>query len=191
NVTDVTDHQNSSKTSTSMISSTLFTDLTNYNMLFHQQYPTLSFFMNPLALNKATIINQENSSLKNKLEISEPVSDDDLISDTNSVSSKTLQKAKDQREKDHIWNKIILEIQSSNSNLKMHSKTSIQQKWESIYQKYQNIKDVIKNTDEEAIQNEWEFFDNIDIYMKNFQVLFHLLLVIQFMELNVLNLIMQ
>ncbi|CAG8778943.1 9394_t:CDS:2, partial [Cetraspora pellucida] len=35
----------------------------------------------------------------------------------------------------------------------MHSKTSIQQKWESIYQKYQNIKD--------------EFFDDVDTYMKN------------------------
>ncbi|CAG8798107.1 19025_t:CDS:2, partial [Cetraspora pellucida] len=136
-------------------------------------------------------INQENSSSKTKLEASQLVSDDDLTSDTNSNSSevpsdkptkrwsssetrilieevgkqyKTLQKAKDPREKGRIWNKIISGIQSSTSNLnlKERSKTSVQQKWESIHQKYRNIKDVIKNTGEEAIQNEWEFFNDID-----------------------------
>ncbi|CAG8441757.1 12334_t:CDS:2, partial [Cetraspora pellucida] len=93
-VTDVTDHQNYSEASTSAISSTLFTDFTNYNMLFQQQYPVPSFFMNQLALNKAAAeykaINQENSSPKTKLEASQLVSDDDLTSDTNSNSSEDL-----------------------------------------------------------------------------------------------------
>ncbi|CAG8840690.1 798_t:CDS:2, partial [Gigaspora margarita] len=67
--------------STSAISSTSFTDFTNYHMLFQQQSSAPPFFMNPLALNK------DAAEFKTKLEALQLVSDDDLTSDTNSNSS--------------------------------------------------------------------------------------------------------
>ena len=81
-----------------------------------------------------------------------------------------LQKVKDPREKGKIWDKIVSNIQTSSiasPTLKEHSKTSIQQKWNAIFQKYCDIKDTISCTGKEAIQNDWEFYDDIDEYMKS------------------------
>ncbi|GBB83823.1 hypothetical protein RclHR1_10490007 [Rhizophagus clarus] len=46
------------------------------------------------------------------------------------------------------------------------TKASIQQKWDSLLQKYRDIKDKISRTGEEPIQNEWEFFCDMDEYLK-------------------------
>ncbi|KAF0420942.1 trihelix transcription factor gt-3a-like: PROVISIONAL [Gigaspora margarita] len=65
-----------------------------------------------------------------------------------------LQRAKDPREKGQIWDKIIANMQSSEIAsivLKERTKTSIQQKWDSLLQKYRDIKDKISSTGEEAI----------------------------------------
>ncbi|CAG8563140.1 14387_t:CDS:2 [Acaulospora morrowiae] len=80
-----------------------------------------------------------------------------------------LQQAKDPKEKGQIWNKVIANVQSSEIAslvLKERTKASIQQKWDSLFQKYRDIKDKIASTDEEAIQNNWEFFDYMDEYLK-------------------------
>lgn len=80
-----------------------------------------------------------------------------------------LQRAKDPREKGRIWDKIISTIQNSDmasSSLKERTKASIQQKWDSLLQKYRDIKDKIARTGEEPIQNEWEFFRDMDEYLK-------------------------
>ncbi|UZO01422.1 uncharacterized protein OCT59_012523 [Rhizophagus irregularis] len=50
-----------------------------------------------------------------------------------------LQKVKDPREKGRIWDNIVSNIQSSNVAslvLKERSKASIQQKWDTVFQKY-------------------------------------------------------
>jgi hypothetical protein len=81
-----------------------------------------------------------------------------------------LQQVKDPREKGRIWDKIISIIQNSNiasSALKKRTKASIQQKWDSLLQKYRNIKDRIASTGEGAIQNEWEYFNDMDKYLRN------------------------
>ncbi|KAF0475486.1 trihelix transcription factor gt-3a-like: PROVISIONAL [Gigaspora margarita] len=65
-----------------------------------------------------------------------------------------LQWAKDPREKGQIWDKIIANVHSSEIAsivLKECTKTSIQQKWDSLLQKYRDIKDKISSTSEEAI----------------------------------------
>ncbi|CAG8547904.1 23707_t:CDS:2, partial [Cetraspora pellucida] len=56
----------------------------------------------------------------------------------------------------HIWDKIVLNIQDSTSSiiLKECSKTSFQQKCDSLHQKYHNIKDIIKNTDIQSLIKE-------------------------------------
>jgi hypothetical protein len=54
----------------------------------------------------------------------------------------------------------------TSSVLKERTKTSIQQKWDSLLQKYRDIKDKIARTGEEAIQNDWEFFNDMDEYLK-------------------------
>ncbi|CAG8785404.1 16062_t:CDS:2 [Cetraspora pellucida] len=59
-------------------------------------------------------------------------------------NQQALQHVRDPHEKGHIWDKI-----------------------NSFHQKYCNIKDIIKNTGEEAIQNDWEFFKDMDKYLKN------------------------
>ena len=84
-------------------------------------------------------------------------------------NQQALQHVRDPREKGRIWDKIVSNIQDSTSSiiLKERSKTSFQQKWDSLHQKYRNIKDIIKNTGEEAIQNDWEFFKDMDKYLKN------------------------
>ena len=51
--------------------------------------------------------------------------------------------------------------------MKECSKASIQQKWDAIFQKYQDIKNTILCTGEEAIQNNWEIYNDIDEYMKS------------------------
>ncbi|RIA82955.1 hypothetical protein C1645_834552 [Glomus cerebriforme] len=71
-----------------------------------------------------------------------------------------LQKVKDTREKGRIWDKIIVNIQTSDvasPALKECTKASIQQKWDALLQKYRDIKDKIERTGEEAIQNDWNF----------------------------------
>ncbi|GES95438.1 hypothetical protein GLOIN_2v1486595 [Rhizophagus clarus] len=73
------------------------------------------------------------------------------------------------KEKGRIWDKIISTIQNSDmasSSLKERTKASIQQKWDSLLQKYRDIKDKISRTGEEPIQNEWEFFRDMDEYLK-------------------------
>jgi hypothetical protein len=81
-----------------------------------------------------------------------------------------LQRVRDPREKGRIWDKIISNLQNStiaSSTLKERSKTSIQQKWEALHQKYRNIKDIITSTGEEATQNDWEFYQDMDEILKN------------------------
>ncbi|CAG8758049.1 24798_t:CDS:2, partial [Gigaspora rosea] len=50
--------------------------------------------------------------------------------------------------------------------LKEHTKVSIQQKWNTLLQKYHDIKDKIASTKEVVIQNNCEFFDNMNIYLR-------------------------
>jgi len=50
--------------------------------------------------------------------------------------------------------------------LKERTKASIQQKWDALFQKYRDIKDKIESTGEEAIQNDWEFFNDMDNYLR-------------------------
>ncbi|CAG8778972.1 14380_t:CDS:2, partial [Acaulospora morrowiae] len=86
-----------------------------------------------------------------------------------SSTQQALQQARDPREKGRIWNKVIANVQSSKIAslvLKERTKASIQQKWDSLLQKYRDIKDKIASTSEEAIQNNWEFFDYMDEYLK-------------------------
>ena len=74
---------------------------------------------------------------------------------------------RDPREKGRIWDKIISIIQNSDmasSTLKQRTKTSIKQKWDSLLQKYRDVKDKIARTGEEPI--EWEFFNDMDEYLK-------------------------
>jgi hypothetical protein len=54
----------------------------------------------------------------------------------------------------------------ASSALKERTKASIQQKWDSLLQKYRDIKDRIASTGEEAIQNDWEFFSDMDKYLR-------------------------
>ncbi|CAG8607380.1 6759_t:CDS:2 [Scutellospora calospora] len=80
-----------------------------------------------------------------------------------------LQRVKDPREKGRIWDKIITNIQTSEIAslvLKERTKASIQQKWDSLLQKYRDIKDRIASTGEEPVQNNWEFFNDIDEYLR-------------------------
>ncbi|CAG8691925.1 10113_t:CDS:2, partial [Funneliformis caledonium] len=44
--------------------------------------------------------------------------------------------------------------------------TSIQQKWDALLQKFCDIKDKIESTGEEAIQNDWEFFNDMDNFLR-------------------------
>jgi hypothetical protein len=77
--------------------------------------------------------------------------------------------AKDPREKGRVWDKIVSNLQNSDmasSALKERTKASIQQKWDSLLQKYRDIKDRIASTGEEAIQNDWEFFSDMDKYLR-------------------------
>jgi len=50
--------------------------------------------------------------------------------------------------------------------LKERTKTSIQQKWDALLQKFRDIKDKIESTGEEAIQNDWEFFKDMDNFLR-------------------------
>ena len=50
--------------------------------------------------------------------------------------------------------------------LKGRTKASIQQKWDSLLQKYRDIKDKVARTGEEAVQNDWEFFNDMNEYLK-------------------------
>jgi Myb/SANT-like DNA-binding domain len=80
-----------------------------------------------------------------------------------------LQKVKDAREKGRIWDRIVINIQTSgiaSLSLKERTKASIQQKWDALLQKYRDIKDKIESTGEEAIQNDWEFFKDMDNYLR-------------------------
>ena len=80
-----------------------------------------------------------------------------------------LQQVKDPREKDRIWDRIITNIQKSDLvslALKERTKTSIQQKWDALLQKFRDIKDKIESTGEEAIQNDWEFFKDMDNFLR-------------------------
>ncbi|CAG8553225.1 2486_t:CDS:2 [Gigaspora rosea] len=80
-----------------------------------------------------------------------------------------LKNVRDPREKGRIWDMITSNIQTSDTAslvLKERTKASIQQKWDALLQKYRDIKDRIASTGEEAIQNDWEFFDDMDIYLK-------------------------
>lgn len=80
-----------------------------------------------------------------------------------------LQRVRDPREKGRIWDNIIANLQDSTNaslSLKDRTKQSVQQKWDNLLQKYRNIKDTITTTGEEAIQNDWEFFDDMDEHMK-------------------------
>ncbi|RGB22174.1 hypothetical protein C1646_776510 [Rhizophagus diaphanus] len=80
-----------------------------------------------------------------------------------------LQQVKDLKEKGQIWNKIITNIQKSDMAspvLKERIKTSIQQKWDAFFQKFCNIKDKIESTGGKAIQNNWEFFKDIDSFLR-------------------------
>ncbi|CAG8788622.1 19874_t:CDS:2 [Cetraspora pellucida] len=85
-------------------------------------------------------------------------------------NQKALQQVRDPRHKERIWDKIVSNIQgytTASTALKECSKTSIQQKWKSLHQKYRSIKDTIKNTGEEAVQTEWEFFNDMEEFLKN------------------------
>ncbi|CAG8508560.1 22374_t:CDS:2 [Gigaspora rosea] len=85
-------------------------------------------------------------------------------------SQQALQQVKDPRQKGRIWDKIVSNLQEStvaSVALKGRTRTSIQQKWESLHQKYRSIKDTIKNTGEGAIQTEWEFFNDMEENLKN------------------------
>ncbi|KAF0514973.1 trihelix transcription factor gt-3a-like: PROVISIONAL [Gigaspora margarita] len=76
-----------------------------------------------------------------------------------------LQNVKDPREKNRVWDVFVSNIQTSDvssSILKEHTKTSFQQKWDALLQKYHDIKDRIGSTSKEPIQNDWEFFNDID-----------------------------
>ena len=42
----------------------------------------------------------------------------------------------------------------------------VQQKRDSLLQKYHDIKDKIARTGEGAVQNNWEFFNDMDEYLK-------------------------
>lgn len=80
-----------------------------------------------------------------------------------------LQQARDPREKGRIWDKIIFIIQNTDKTslaLKGCTKASVQQKWDSLLQRYRDIKDKIARTGEEAVQNDWEFFNDMDEYLK-------------------------
>ena len=55
---------------------------------------------------------------------------------------------------------------NASSGLKDRTKTLIQQKWDILNQKYCNIKDAMMSTGEETIQNDWEFFSDMDEYLK-------------------------
>jgi transcriptional regulator len=80
-----------------------------------------------------------------------------------------LQKVKDARKKGRIQDRIITNIQTSDaasSALKERTKASIQQKWDALLQKYRDIKDKIESTGEEAIQNDWEFFKDMDNFLR-------------------------
>ena len=50
--------------------------------------------------------------------------------------------------------------------LKERTKTSIQQKWDALLQKFRDIKDKIESTGGEAIQNDWEFFKDMDNFLR-------------------------
>ncbi|CAG8622880.1 15157_t:CDS:2 [Funneliformis mosseae] len=68
-----------------------------------------------------------------------------------------------------IWNRIITNIQRldlASPALKERTKTSIQQKWDALLQKFRDIKDKIESTCEEAIQNDWEFFNDMDNFLR-------------------------
>ncbi|CAB4426923.1 unnamed protein product [Rhizophagus irregularis] len=80
-----------------------------------------------------------------------------------------LQQVKDPREKGRIWDKIITNIQKSDMAspaLKERTKTSVQQKWDALLQKFHDIKDKIESTGGEAIQNDWEFFKDMDSFLR-------------------------
>ncbi|RIA87819.1 hypothetical protein C1645_827241 [Glomus cerebriforme] len=80
-----------------------------------------------------------------------------------------LQKVKDVREKGRIWNKIVVNIQTSDvasPALKECTKASIQQKWDALLQKYRDIKDKIESTGEKPFRMT-EFFKDIDNYLRN------------------------
>ncbi|GBC00028.1 hypothetical protein RclHR1_03710012 [Rhizophagus clarus] len=68
-----------------------------------------------------------------------------------------LQKVKDARERERIWDRIVANIQTSNIvslALKERAKASIQQKWDELLQKYRDVKDIIERTGEDAVQND-------------------------------------
>ncbi|CAB4435283.1 unnamed protein product [Rhizophagus irregularis] len=80
-----------------------------------------------------------------------------------------LQQVKDPREKGQIWDKIITNIQKSDMaspSLKERTKTSVQQKWDALLQKFRDIKDKIESTGGEATQNDWEFFKDMDSFLR-------------------------
>jgi len=77
-----------------------------------------------------------------------------------------LQKVRDPREKGRIWDRIIFTIQNSDKTslaLKGRTKSSV----DSVLQKYRDIKNTIACTGEELIQEDWEFYNNIDEYLRN------------------------
>ncbi|CAB5372542.1 unnamed protein product [Rhizophagus irregularis] len=65
------------------------------------------------------------------------------------------------------------------SCFKERSKASTQQKWDTVFQKYRDIKDTISCTGEEPIQNDWEFYNDDDEYLRNDPSVQDLLQVIQ------------
>ncbi|GES86158.1 trihelix transcription factor GT-3a-like [Rhizophagus clarus] len=152
-------------------------DTTRYEMVAlpsHIVHHDNSQFSNVVA---STAIVTESSSIPISTHITPPTnkinrwvsSEVRMLIEQAGKHQQALQRAKDPREKGRIWDKIISTIQNSDmasSSLKERTKASIQQKWDSLLQKYRDIKDKISRTGEEPIQNEWEFFRDMDEYLK-------------------------
>ncbi|RIB17467.1 hypothetical protein C2G38_2187210 [Gigaspora rosea] len=175
-------------TSVASVSASPLNDLTNLNFLLQQQQNQFMESSAKVALRQQEAI-YSNSAISVEQPISTPpVTTSDTPISTNKLSNRwtspeirvlieevgkhqqMLQKVKDPREKGRIWDTIVSNIQSSSVAgpvLKERSKTSIQQKWDALFQKYRDIKDTVASTGEEPLQNDWEFFYDIDEYLRS------------------------
>ncbi|CAG8519488.1 1593_t:CDS:2 [Scutellospora calospora] len=169
---DITTSQLKNKISTPVISVPIspFSNLTN----FHIQENSLPILESgsantnvPNSYNANTITS---ISSVNKLSNRWTSSETRFLIKEVEKNQQALQQVRDLRQKGQIWDKIIANLQEStvaSVALKGRTKMSIQQKWESLHQKYRSIKNTIKNTGEGAIQTKWEFFNDMEEILKN------------------------